>query len=116
MKSLLIKDTAKEEEKAIVAESLGNIEGGCDGCAPGILEMYQPYIDGKDGAARMQYGIQSTLCFGRRTAGQKRLWICQVSNMIIYQYGEQAAENVLIQLVGEHDLPALGTKSERYRK
>ena len=47
MKSLLIKDTTKEEREAIVAESLGNIEGGCDGCAPGILEMYQPYIDGK---------------------------------------------------------------------
>ena len=27
--------------------------------------------------------------------------------MTIYQYGEQAAENVLIQLVGEHDLPTL---------
>ena len=39
MKSLLIKDTTKEEREAIVAESLGNIEGGCDGCAPGILEM-----------------------------------------------------------------------------
>ena len=47
MKSLLIKDTTKEEREAIVAESLGIIEGGCDGCAPGILEMYQPYIDGK---------------------------------------------------------------------
>ena len=33
MKSLLIKDTTKEEREAIVAESLGNIEGGCDGRA-----------------------------------------------------------------------------------
>lgn len=47
MKSLLIKDTTKEEREKIVAESLGNMEGGCDGCAPGILEMYQPYIDGE---------------------------------------------------------------------
>lgn len=47
MKSLLIKDTTKEEREAIVNESLGNIEGGCDGCAPGILNMYQPYIDGE---------------------------------------------------------------------
>lgn len=44
--SLLIKDTTKEERERIVAESLGNLEGGCDGCAPGIVEMYQPYIDG----------------------------------------------------------------------
>lgn len=46
MRSLLIKDTTKEEREAIVAESIGNIEGGCDGCAPGIMKMYQPYIDG----------------------------------------------------------------------
>lgn len=45
--SLLIKDTTKEERERIVAESIGNIDGGCDSCAPGIIEMYQPYIDGK---------------------------------------------------------------------
>lgn len=44
--SILIKDTTKEERERIVAESIGGIEGGCDGCAPGIIEMYQPYIDG----------------------------------------------------------------------
>ena len=27
-------------------ESIGNTDGLCDGCACGILEMYQPYIDG----------------------------------------------------------------------
>lgn len=45
--SILIKDTTKEERERIVAESIGNIDGGCDGCAPGLIEMYQPYIDGK---------------------------------------------------------------------
>lgn len=45
--SILIKDTTKEERERIVAESIGNIDGGCDGCAAGIVEMYQPYIDGK---------------------------------------------------------------------
>ena len=45
--SILIKDTTKEERERIVAESIGNIDGGCDACAPGIIEMYQPYIDGK---------------------------------------------------------------------
>lgn len=47
MNSILIKDTTKQEREAIVAESIGNIEGACDGCAPGITEMYQDYIDGK---------------------------------------------------------------------
>lgn len=43
----LIKDTTREEREAIVAESLGSIEGSCDGCAAGLAEMYQDYIDGK---------------------------------------------------------------------
>ena len=42
----LIKDTTKEERKQIVEESLGNISASCDGCSAGIVEMYQPYIDG----------------------------------------------------------------------
>ena len=47
MKSILIADTTREERERIVAESIGNIEGLCDGCSPGIIEMYQDYIDGK---------------------------------------------------------------------
>ena len=47
MKSLLIKDTTREEREQIVAESLGNIDGSCGGCAAGLADMYQDYIDGK---------------------------------------------------------------------
>ena len=47
MKSLLIKDTTRKEREQIVADSIGNIEGACDGCAAGLAEMYQDYIDGK---------------------------------------------------------------------
>lgn len=47
MDSILIKDTTKEEREWIVAESIGNINGSCDGCAAGLAEMYQDYIDGK---------------------------------------------------------------------
>lgn len=46
MKSILIKDTTREEREQIVAESLGNLSAYCDGCSPGIVEMYQDYIDG----------------------------------------------------------------------
>ena len=46
MESILIKDTTKEQREQIVAESIGNINGACDGCQVGMLEMYQPYIDG----------------------------------------------------------------------
>ena len=46
MKSLLIKDTTREEREQIVAESIGNISGSCDGCMAGLADMYQDYIDG----------------------------------------------------------------------
>ena len=45
--SIGIADTTREERERIVAESIGNIAGLCDGCSPGIIEMYQDYIDGK---------------------------------------------------------------------
>ena len=45
--SILIKDTTREERERIVAESIGNISGSCDGCMSGLVEMYQDYIDGK---------------------------------------------------------------------
>ena len=47
MRSILIKDTTREERERIVAESIGNINGSCDGCASGLADMYQDYIDGK---------------------------------------------------------------------
>ena len=47
MKSLLIADTTREERERIVAESIGNIDGACDGCSPGLIEMYRDYIEGR---------------------------------------------------------------------
>ena len=45
--SLLIRDTTREERERIVQHSIGNIDSACDGCSPGLAEMYQDYIDGK---------------------------------------------------------------------
>ena len=47
IKSILIADTTKEERERIVADSIGNIDGSCDGCMAGLIDMYQDYIDGK---------------------------------------------------------------------
>ena len=47
MSSILIKDTTREEREKIVAESIGNISGSCDGCMAGLADMYQAYIEGK---------------------------------------------------------------------
>jgi len=44
---ILIAETTKEERQKIVEESLGYIDASCDGCAVGVVEMYQDYIDGK---------------------------------------------------------------------
>ena len=47
MNNISIAGTTREERERIVAESIGNISGLCDGCSPGIMEMYRDYIDGK---------------------------------------------------------------------
>ena len=47
MDSILIKDTTREEREKIVAESIGDVSGSCDGCMAGLAEMYQDYVDGK---------------------------------------------------------------------
>ena len=45
--SIRIADTTREEREQIVADSIGNISGLCDGCSPGMIEMYQEYIEGR---------------------------------------------------------------------
>ena len=47
MKSILIAETTRDEREQIIAESVGNIDGLCDGCSPGLLRMYQDYIEGR---------------------------------------------------------------------
>lgn len=53
MKSLLIKDTTKEEREEIIWESLDCGGGGCENCSSCGLGggspwgIYQDYIDGK---------------------------------------------------------------------
>ena len=47
MKSILITDTTREERERILADSIGNIDGLCDGCSPGLLRMYEDYIEGR---------------------------------------------------------------------
>lgn len=47
MKSLLIKDTTEKERGKIIKDSLGVIDGLCDGCAVGVTSMYDDYIKGR---------------------------------------------------------------------
>ena len=47
MPSILIKDTTREQREQIVADSLGALEASCEGCAAGMYEMYEDYIEGR---------------------------------------------------------------------
>ena len=66
MKSLLIADTTREERERIVADSIGNISGLCDGCSPGIIEMYQDYIDGKTELREINAAFNAGYVSGRQ--------------------------------------------------
>ena len=64
MKSLLIADTTREERERIVAESIGNIDGACDGCSPGLIEMYQDYIEGRRELREINMAFQARYISG----------------------------------------------------
>lgn len=59
MKSLLIKDTTKEERMQIVNESLGITDGFCDGCASGLIDMYDDYIYGQKELAEINASFRA---------------------------------------------------------
>ena len=70
MKSLLIADTTREERERIVADSIGNIDGACDGCRPGLIEMYQDYIEGRKELRQVNMEFNARYTFG--AAGPER--------------------------------------------
>ena len=59
MRSILIKDTTREERERIVEESIGNISGSCDGCMAGLADMYQDYIDGRREIAEINMAFKA---------------------------------------------------------
>ena len=69
--SLLIKDTTKEEREEIVAKSIGNISGACDGCSAGIIEMYQDYIDGKKELKQINMEFHAGYVSGEEVPGRR---------------------------------------------
>ena len=62
--SIRIADTTREERERIVADSIGNLAGLCDGCSPGIIEMYQDYIDGRKELRDINAGFQARYVSG----------------------------------------------------
>lgn len=68
MNSILIKDTTREQRQQIVDEAIGCISATCDGCAEGILAMYQPYIDGEKELREVNADFQRSYVSGRQGA------------------------------------------------
>ena len=68
-RSLLIKDTTKEEREEIIRQSL-SCEGGCENCSSCWLGggspwgMYQDYIDGKKEIAEINMAYQRGIVRG----------------------------------------------------
>ena len=58
-KSMLIRDTTREEREAIIRDSLGITDGMCDGCASGLIDMYDDYINGKTEIAEINAGFKA---------------------------------------------------------
>ena len=65
MKSIRVADTTREDRERIVAESIGNVEGACDGCAPGLMEMYEDYIQGKKELKEINLAFHARYVSGR---------------------------------------------------
>ena len=72
VKSILIKDTTREERKQIVEESFGNISASCDGCMSGLAEMYQDYIDGKKELREINMEFNARYVHGDMDKEEKR--------------------------------------------
>ena len=75
MKSILIADTTREEREQIVAASIGNIDGLCDGCSPGLIRMYQDYIEGRRELREINMEFNARYTLGM--AGVERSGCCE---------------------------------------
>ena len=84
MRSLLIKDTTKEERMAIIEESVGGDAGGCDGCSAGILKMYEPYIEGEMELRECNMAFRAHYISGKRTSDEKRMRVYVTYEKDIY--------------------------------
>lgn len=79
MKSILIKDTTKEEREEIIRASL-DCGGGCENCSSCWLgggspwDIYQDYIDGRREIADINANYMSTYRQDRQIKQEKLLW------------------------------------------
>ncbi len=71
MKSVLIKDTTRQEREQIIKSALDCGSGGCENCSSCCLgggdpyTMYQPYIDGEKEIAEINAEYNARYLHGR---------------------------------------------------
>lgn len=64
MKSLLIKDTTEIERAKIVSDSLGIVDGECEGSSRGLADIYDDYIYGKRELAEINASFRANYVKG----------------------------------------------------
>lgn len=64
MKSLLIKDTTEIERAKIVSDSLGIVDGECEGSSSGLADIYDDYIYGKRELAEINTSFRANYVKG----------------------------------------------------
>ena len=113
MDSILIKNTTKEEREQIVPESIGNINGACDGCAAGLAEMYRDYIDGRKEIRdiNMEFSVQHMRAIKHREyefAEEKD--IRELYDLQLRAFESEA------EMIGSRNVPALMESYEENRE
>ena len=62
--SILIQNTTQAQREKIVQDSLGITDGFCDGCASGLIDMYDDYIYGKKELREINNAFQAAYVSG----------------------------------------------------
>ena len=68
--NILIRNTTQEQRERIVQDSLGITEGFCDGCASGLIDMYDDYIYGKKELSEINRSFQASYVTGEQDKGK----------------------------------------------
>ena len=108
MKSILIKDTTKEEREKIVADALGCGSDCSMCCACGGMEIdYQQYIDGKKEIAQLNAEYRANTMIGHQGLFTYKLpaFLCKLAQFFkISGSGEKDCNPVLfVHVPGRED-------------
>jgi hypothetical protein len=68
--SILIQNTTQAQREKIVQDSLGITDGFCDGCASGLIDMYDDYIYGERELSEINHSFRAAYVTGDQDKGE----------------------------------------------